>query len=132
MNGQDMHNPWGGGGAGDGRSSRPAADTNNQQRIFDASAASEAGRQAFSFLSAGADKCRTIVSRLRVFATRWADRMRTHWRGGNRAGKPLAILYAAGGVVILVVFAYLAAILLPIMIFGAFVAAVLAGIGARR
>ena len=54
------------------------------------------------------------------------------WQGGTRSGKPLAVLAAMGGIAALVVFAYLAVILLPVMIFGAFVAAVLAGLGMRR
>ncbi len=132
MNNQDMHNPWGGGEAVSDRPGRPRTTSNARHCTFDASAAGEAGRQAFRFLSAGAGKCRTAMPRLRVFATRWADRMRAHWRGGSRAGKPLAILYAAGGIVMLVFFGYLAVLLLPLLILGAFIAAILTALGARR
>lgn len=132
MNNSHTHNPWGGGGAVCDRPDRPRTAANASRHAFDASAAGEAGRQAFRFLSAGADKCRTALPRLRIFATRWAARMRAHWLGGRRAGKPLAVLYAAGGIALLVVFGYLAVLLLPLLILGAFIAAILTALGARR
>jgi len=129
MNNQTDHNPWSRGPTGSDSGGPP---TTQSRPAFDRQVACQAGTDVLRLLTGAAGKCRDAAPRVRAFGTEWVHRTQSLWQGGMRSGKPLAVLAALGGVAALVVFAYLAVLLLPVMIFGAFVAAILAGLGARR
>lgn len=129
MNNHTDHNPWGREPTCSDSGGQP---TTQSRPAFDRQAACQAGTDVLRLLTGAAGKCRDAAPRVRAFGTAWVHRTRSLWQGGSRSGKPLAVLAAMGGIAALVVFAYLAVILLPVMIFGAFVAAVLAGLGMRR
>ncbi len=131
MNNNSRHNPWGGSPRAE-RCARTRTDTNAKRFAFDRQTAGEAWQQNLRALAGAADRCRSAVPRFRAFATRWVQRMRSHWQRGTCAGKSLAVLYVLGGLAMLVGFAYLMVFLIPVLILCAVLTAVLAGLNIHR
>ena len=91
-------------------------------------AGTEIGRGVMNFLA----RLRDGAPRARSFAMGWLERIRSFWRRGTTPARLWSILHVVGGIAMLVVLAYAAVILIPILIGAAFIAAILVAIGQRR
>jgi len=136
MNNQAEHNPWGRRPPNDSQAARHEpvqrrAQSSPTTSVATMPAAYTIGSDFAAILSGFAGWSRRARPHVSNFSSNWASRTRGLWGNGSRSGKLLAALSVATGLVVIVFAAYLIAIILPLILLGAIIAAVLTNIGKR-
>jgi uncharacterized membrane protein len=67
-----------------------------------------------------------------VFGSSWFERTKALWRRGTRAGKALSVVSAVVGIALVAGLAYLLVLLIPALLFGAFLAAICSALAVNR